>query len=120
MFRWVREQAGRRHPGPVMLLVGMRSDRAVRLVKGRAPFRSEAERLESLRLCPEVDGVILFCGDAERLMADVRPDFLVAGAGEPLPLAGAEHAGAVLLCPTVLRVSPAVACLDHFDGVGVN
>jgi rfaE bifunctional protein nucleotidyltransferase chain/domain len=64
------------------LLVGVNSDRSVRLIKGPdRPINSEAERAEILEALACVDAVAIFDGPTPReLISVVQPDILVKGA----------------------------------------
>jgi D-glycero-beta-D-manno-heptose 1-phosphate adenylyltransferase len=64
------------------LLVGLNSDRSVRLNKGPdRPITAEAERAEILEALACVDGVVIFDEDTPRnLILAIQPDVLVKGA----------------------------------------
>jgi rfaE bifunctional protein nucleotidyltransferase chain/domain len=65
-----------------MLIVGINSDRAVRMIKGKQhPIYSATERARILAALEMVDHVVVFddlC--AERIIREVGPDVLVKGA----------------------------------------
>jgi D-beta-D-heptose 7-phosphate kinase/D-beta-D-heptose 1-phosphate adenosyltransferase len=64
------------------LLVGVNSDRSVRLIKGPdRPINAEAERAEVLEALACVDAVVIFDEATPReLIAALQPDILVKGA----------------------------------------
>jgi rfaE bifunctional protein nucleotidyltransferase chain/domain len=64
------------------LLVGVNSDRSVRLIKGPdRPINAEAERAEVLEALACVDAVLIFDEPTPReLIAALQPDVLVKGA----------------------------------------
>jgi D-glycero-beta-D-manno-heptose 1-phosphate adenylyltransferase len=64
------------------LLVGVNSDRSVRLIKGPdRPINSEAERAEVLQALACVDAVVIFDQPTPRaLILALQPDVLVKGA----------------------------------------
>ena len=64
------------------LIVGLNSDRSVRLVKGPArPITAEAERAEILEALACVDGVVIFDEPTPHdLIEALQPDVLVKGA----------------------------------------
>jgi D-glycero-beta-D-manno-heptose 1-phosphate adenylyltransferase len=64
------------------LLVGVNSDRSVRLIKGAdRPINTEAERAEVLEALTCVDAVVIFDEPTPReLIAALQPDVLVKGA----------------------------------------
>ncbi len=64
------------------LIVGLNSDRSVRLIKGPdRPITCEDERAEVLEALACVDGVVIFDEDTPRtLIAAIQPDVLVKGA----------------------------------------
>jgi D-glycero-beta-D-manno-heptose 1-phosphate adenylyltransferase len=64
------------------LLVGVNSDRSVRLIKGAdRPINTEAERAEVLEALACVDAVVIFDEPTPReLIAALQPDVLVKGA----------------------------------------
>jgi len=64
------------------LIVGVNSDRSVRLIKGPdRPITSEAERAEVLAALTCVDAVVVFDEETPRdLIAAIQPDVLVKGA----------------------------------------
>jgi len=64
------------------LIVGLNSDRSVRLIKGPSrPITSEAERAEVLEALACVDGVVIFDEQTPfDLIAALQPDVLVKGA----------------------------------------
>jgi D-glycero-beta-D-manno-heptose 1-phosphate adenylyltransferase len=64
------------------LIVGVNSDRSVRLIKGSdRPITPEGERAEVLEALACVDGVVIFDEDTPRnLILAVQPDVLVKGA----------------------------------------
>jgi D-glycero-beta-D-manno-heptose 1-phosphate adenylyltransferase len=64
------------------LIVGLNSDRSVRLIKGSGrPITPEGERAEILEALACVDGVVIFDEDTPRnLILAVQPDVLVKGA----------------------------------------
>jgi rfaE bifunctional protein nucleotidyltransferase chain/domain len=64
------------------LVVGLNSDRSVRLNKGPdRPITSEAERAEILEALACVDGVVIFDEETPRdLILAIQPDVLVKGA----------------------------------------
>ena len=81
------------HPGHVrylrqarelgdVLLVGINSDRSVRINKGPGrPITPEAERAEILEALASVDGVVVFDEETPHdLIAALQPDVLVKGA----------------------------------------
>jgi D-beta-D-heptose 7-phosphate kinase/D-beta-D-heptose 1-phosphate adenosyltransferase len=63
------------------LLVGVNSDRSVRLLKGPArPITAEQERAEVLAALSCVDGVVIFDEETPRaLIQAIQPDVLVKG-----------------------------------------
>jgi rfaE bifunctional protein nucleotidyltransferase chain/domain len=63
------------------LLVGVNSDRSVRLLKGSGrPITAEAERAEVLAALTCVDGVVIFDEETPRdLIQAIQPDVLVKG-----------------------------------------
>jgi D-beta-D-heptose 7-phosphate kinase/D-beta-D-heptose 1-phosphate adenosyltransferase len=63
------------------LVVGVNTDASVRRLKGPArPVLADSERAELLAALASVDLVVLFDEDTpERLIRDIRPDFLVKG-----------------------------------------
>jgi D-beta-D-heptose 7-phosphate kinase / D-beta-D-heptose 1-phosphate adenosyltransferase len=65
-----------------VLVVGINSDRGVRLIKGQhRPIYPAAERAHILAAIEMVDHVVVFDDSrAERIIRDVRPDVLVKGA----------------------------------------
>src|SRR5262245_33469153 len=67
------------------LIVGVNSDRSVRLNKGDGrPINSEAERAEVLAALDAVDAVVVFDQETPHdLIAAVQPDVLVKGADWP-------------------------------------
>ena len=64
------------------LLIGLNSDRSVRLIKGASrPITAEAERAEILEALACVDGVVIFDEETPRdLIMAIQPDVLVKGA----------------------------------------
>ena len=64
------------------LLVGVNSDRSVRLIKGAdRPIVSESERAEILEALACVDAVVIFDADTPAALIDaLQPDILVKGA----------------------------------------
>jgi rfaE bifunctional protein nucleotidyltransferase chain/domain len=64
------------------LIVGVNSDRSVRLIKGSdRPITPEGERAEVLEALACVDGVVIFDEDTPRnLILTLQPDVLVKGA----------------------------------------
>ena len=64
------------------LLVGVNSDRSVRLLKGSdRPITAEGERAEVLAALTCVDGVVIFDEETPRdLIQAIQPDVLVKGA----------------------------------------
>jgi D-beta-D-heptose 7-phosphate kinase/D-beta-D-heptose 1-phosphate adenosyltransferase len=64
------------------LIVGLNSDRSVRLIKGPdRPITPEGERAEILEALTCVDGVVIFDEETPRaLIAALQPDVLVKGA----------------------------------------
>jgi rfaE bifunctional protein nucleotidyltransferase chain/domain len=64
------------------LLVGVNSDRSVRLIKGPArPLTPEGERAEILEALACVDAVVIFDEETPRdLIQSIKPDVLVKGA----------------------------------------
>jgi D-glycero-beta-D-manno-heptose 1-phosphate adenylyltransferase len=64
------------------LIVGVNSDRSVRLIKGSdRPITSQDERAEILAALACVDGVVIFDEDTPRnLILAIQPDILVKGA----------------------------------------
>ncbi len=64
------------------LLVGVNSDRSVRLIKGAdRPIVSELERAEILEALACVDAVVIFDADTPAALIDaLQPDILVKGA----------------------------------------
>jgi D-beta-D-heptose 7-phosphate kinase/D-beta-D-heptose 1-phosphate adenosyltransferase len=64
------------------LIVGVNSDRSVRLIKGSdRPITPEGERAEVLEALACVDGVVIFDEDTPRnLILALQPDVLVKGA----------------------------------------
>lgn len=64
------------------LLVGVNSDRSVRLIKGPdRPITAEAERAEVLEALACVDGVVVFDEETPlELITAIQPDVLVKGA----------------------------------------
>ena len=64
------------------LLVGVNSDRSVRLIKGAGrPIVSESERAEILEALACVDAVVIFDADTPAALIDaLQPDILVKGA----------------------------------------
>ena len=64
------------------LIVGVNSDRSVRLIKGpNRPITSEAERAEVLEALACVDAVVVFDEETPTdLIAAIQPDVLVKGA----------------------------------------
>jgi D-beta-D-heptose 7-phosphate kinase/D-beta-D-heptose 1-phosphate adenosyltransferase len=63
------------------LLVGVNSDRSVRLLKGSGrPITAEGERAEVLAALTCVDGVVIFDDESPRdLIQAIQPDVLVKG-----------------------------------------
>ncbi len=89
-----------------VLIVGINSDRAIRIIKGEhRPVYPATERARILAAIEMVDYVVVFDDPrAERIIRDVRPDVLVKGAdwrGQQVD--GQEfvesHGGHVLLAP---------------------
>jgi D-beta-D-heptose 7-phosphate kinase/D-beta-D-heptose 1-phosphate adenosyltransferase len=64
------------------LLIGLNSDRSVRLIKGPSrPITPENERAEILEALACVDGVVIFDEETPRdLIQAIQPDVLVKGA----------------------------------------
>ena len=64
------------------MLVGLNSDRSVRLIKGSSrPITPAAERAEILEALACVDGVVIFDEETPRdLIMAIQPDVLVKGA----------------------------------------
>jgi D-beta-D-heptose 7-phosphate kinase/D-beta-D-heptose 1-phosphate adenosyltransferase len=64
------------------LIVGLNSDRSVRLIKGPdRPITVESERAEILEALACVDGVVIFDDETPwNLIAAIQPDVLVKGA----------------------------------------
>jgi rfaE bifunctional protein nucleotidyltransferase chain/domain len=84
------------HPGHIALLesaraegdvlvVGLNSDRSVRMLKGEGrPVLPEAERAEALLALETVDAVVVYDEDTPReTIAALQPDVLVKGADWP-------------------------------------
>lgn len=89
------------------LLVAVNSDASVRSLKGPdRPFVPQEERARLLAALRWVNAVAVFDGEEalERLLAHVRPAYLVKGAGSG-PTPGAQHAGAVVHVPAVPMLS---------------
>jgi D-beta-D-heptose 7-phosphate kinase/D-beta-D-heptose 1-phosphate adenosyltransferase len=89
------------------LLVAINSDVSVRSLKGPdRPFVPQEERAQLVASLCWVDAVAVFDGEEalERLLAHVRPAYLVKGAGSG-PTPGAQHAGAVVYVPQALTLS---------------
>jgi D-beta-D-heptose 7-phosphate kinase / D-beta-D-heptose 1-phosphate adenosyltransferase len=89
-----------------MLIVGINSDRGVRMIKGKQrPIYSATERAHILAALEMVDHVVVFDDiRAEQIIREVRPDVLVKGAdwrGQPVD--GQQfvesNGGQVLLAP---------------------
>jgi D-beta-D-heptose 7-phosphate kinase/D-beta-D-heptose 1-phosphate adenosyltransferase len=89
-----------------VLIVGINSDRGVRLIKGeQRPIYPATERAHILAAIEMVDHVVVFDEpEAERIIRDVRPDVLVKGAdwrGQQIDGQGfvETNGGRVLLAP---------------------
>ena len=67
------------------LIVGVNSDRSVRVSKGPArPINPESERAEVLAALSSVDAVVVFDeDDPQQIIARLQPDILVKGADWP-------------------------------------
>ena len=90
------------------LIVGLNSDRSVRVLKGPCrPINGEKHRAAVLAALQCVDAVVIFDDDTpERLLSMLRPDVLAKGGDyRPEQLAGANFAAEVVILPLVPQLS---------------